>query len=82
MNEYRVTKYNLAFRDSSGAYTRDEWISFGDIGRSFDGVKLTAEAYARRRCIHRIGGRFPARKCGSTPCRARNGEQTTDCRPD
>ena len=47
MKEYRVTKYNPAFRDSSGAYTGKEWISFGDIGRSFDGVKLTAEAYER-----------------------------------
>lgn len=47
VNEYRVTKYNPAFRDSSGAYTRDEWVSCGDIGRSFDGVKLTAEAYKR-----------------------------------
>ena len=47
MNEYRVTKYNPAFRGPSGAYTRNEWISFGDIGRSFDGVKLTPEAYER-----------------------------------
>ncbi len=47
MNEYRVTKYNPAFRDSSGAYTRDEWISFGDIGRSFDGVELTRGGYER-----------------------------------
>ncbi|HEV7298383.1 MAG TPA: hypothetical protein VGN72_03390 [Tepidisphaeraceae bacterium] len=47
MNEYRVTKYNPVFRDSSGAYTRDEWISFGDIGRSFDGVTLTPESYGR-----------------------------------
>jgi hypothetical protein len=47
VNEYRVTKYNPAFRDSSGAYTRDEWISFGDIGRSFDGVELTRGEYQR-----------------------------------
>jgi hypothetical protein len=45
VNEYRVTKYNPAFRDSSGAYTRDEWISFGDIGQSFNGVELTRDAY-------------------------------------
>ena len=47
MNEYRVTKYNPAFRDSAGAYTRDEWTSFGDIGRSFDGVELTQGEYER-----------------------------------
>ncbi len=47
MNEYRVTKYNPKFRTSSGAYTRDEWTSYGDIGRSFGGVELTHEAYQR-----------------------------------
>ena len=47
MNEYRVTKYNPAFRDSSGAYTRDEWTSVGDVGRAFDGVELTRGEYER-----------------------------------
>ena len=47
MNEYRVTKYNPKFRTSSGAYTRDEWTSFGDIGRSFGGVELTRDEYQR-----------------------------------
>jgi hypothetical protein len=45
--EYRVTKYNPRFRDERGAYTRDEWTSVGDIGRVFDGVLLTPEAYQR-----------------------------------
>ncbi len=45
MKEYRVTKYNPTFRDPSGAYTHDEWSSFHDIGRSFDGVKLTRSEY-------------------------------------
>ena len=47
MFEYRVTKYNPAFRDSTGAYTRDEWTAVSDIGRSFDGVVLTREEYQR-----------------------------------
>jgi hypothetical protein len=47
MNEYRVTKYNPRFRTSSGAYTRDEWISFDDIGRSFNGEELTRDEYQR-----------------------------------
>ena len=47
MNEYRITKYNPAFRDPGGAYTRDEWTSVKDVGRSFaDGV-LTREEYER-----------------------------------
>jgi hypothetical protein len=45
--EYRVTKYNPRFRNSSGAYTREEWTSFADIGCSFGGVELTRAEYER-----------------------------------
>ncbi|HEY2584432.1 MAG TPA: hypothetical protein VGI81_01560 [Tepidisphaeraceae bacterium] len=45
--EYRVTKYDPIYRNSSGAYTRDEWLSFGDIGRSFNGVELTSREYQK-----------------------------------
>jgi hypothetical protein len=45
--EYRVTKYDPALRDSSGAYTRDEWTSVGDVGRSFGGAMLNREEYQR-----------------------------------
>jgi hypothetical protein len=47
LNEYRVTKYDPAVRDSSEAYRRDEWTRFADIGRSFDGVELTYDEYER-----------------------------------
>ncbi len=47
MNEYRVTKYNPAFRDRSGAYTKVEWISFKQIGQTFSGVPLTSDEYKR-----------------------------------
>lgn len=45
--EYRVTKYDPALRDASGAYRKEEWTSFADIGRSFGGEVLTDEAYRR-----------------------------------
>jgi hypothetical protein len=45
--EYRVTKYDPAFRDARGAYTRVEWTSVGDIGTSFGGVVLTEAEYQR-----------------------------------
>jgi hypothetical protein len=45
--EYRVTKYDPAFRDAIGAYTRDEWTAASDIGRSFGSVVLTPEEYQR-----------------------------------
>jgi hypothetical protein len=47
VNEYRITKYNPAFRNSAGAYTRDEWTMFKDVGRSFGGAVLTREEYER-----------------------------------
>ncbi len=47
MNEYRVTKYDPALRDSTGAYTKQEWTMFTDVGRSFLGVVLTESEYRR-----------------------------------
>ncbi len=47
MNEYRVTKYDPALRDSTGAYTKQEWAMFTDVGRSFRGVVLTESEYKR-----------------------------------
>ena len=47
MNEYRVTKYNPAFRGLGGAYTKDEWTSVKDVGRSFPAGVLTREEYER-----------------------------------
>jgi hypothetical protein len=47
MIEYRVTKYNPALRDASGAYTADEWILFEQIGSAFGGVVLTEAEYLR-----------------------------------
>lgn len=32
MKQYRVTKYDPAFRTAVGAYTRDEWTAFSDVG--------------------------------------------------
>lgn len=34
MKEYRITKYDPRHRDASGAYLRDEWTSYSDVGRS------------------------------------------------
>ena len=42
-----MTKYDPALRDARGAYRRDEWTSFGDIGSSVGGDLLTAEKYRR-----------------------------------
>jgi len=47
VHEYRVTKYNPAFRDQSGAYTKVEWTFFKQIGQTFSGVLLTSDEYER-----------------------------------
>jgi hypothetical protein len=47
VNEYRVTKYNPAFRDQSDAYTKAEWTCFKHIGQTFSGVLLTSDEYER-----------------------------------
>jgi hypothetical protein len=45
--EFRVTKYDPAHRDHRGAYSRDDWTSISDIGRSFNGTFLTESEYCR-----------------------------------
>ena len=47
IHQYQVTKYNPDFRDSGGAYTKDEWTAFSDIGRLYGGVAFTIEEYLR-----------------------------------
>ena len=47
MFQYRVTKYDPRFRDATGAFTRDDWISMGDVGSVFDGRVLTPAEYLR-----------------------------------
>jgi len=47
VNEYRVTKYNPALRDETGAYKVDEWTFYAQIDRSFGGVTLTEQEYKR-----------------------------------
>jgi hypothetical protein len=43
--EFRVTKYDPAHRNAAGAYTRDDWTSFSDVGRAFHGTPLTRSEY-------------------------------------
>lgn len=42
-----MTKYDPAYRDELGRYTKNEWTEFCDIGHSFDGHVLTTEGYLR-----------------------------------
>lgn len=42
---WRITKYNPEFRDRSGAYSLDEWTSFSDVGKVYNGTKFTLNEY-------------------------------------
>jgi hypothetical protein len=46
-NKYRVTKYDPAFRDTDGSYRKSEWTSYFDVGKTFDGVRLTKANYLK-----------------------------------
>ena len=43
--QYRVTKYDPAKRDASGAFLGDDWTSIADIGKPFAGVVLSEDRY-------------------------------------
>jgi hypothetical protein len=45
LHHYRVTKYDPALRNESGAYTGDDWTMFSQIGEVFGGARLTLAAY-------------------------------------
>lgn len=45
MQQLRVTKYDPALRNAAGAYTRDEWTHFADVGRVLGGRRVTLEEY-------------------------------------
>ncbi len=47
MFEFRVTKYDPAYRDSTGVYGREEWIAMSDIGHFFAGKALAEAEYQR-----------------------------------
>lgn len=47
-HQWRITKYNPAFRDENGNYTKiEEWTSPFEIGKTFNGKEFTFEDYCR-----------------------------------
>lgn len=45
MYNWRITKYNPSNRDESGRYNVKDWTSFYDIGKEFNGEKVTVYDY-------------------------------------
>jgi hypothetical protein len=46
VNQYRVTKYDPKSR-ANGVYTKDEWISMYDVGKTYDGELFTFAEYLK-----------------------------------
>lgn len=44
---WRITKYNPVYRNNNGNYLKDEWTDYSDIGKSFEGIRLTETEYAK-----------------------------------
>lgn len=44
-NQYRVTKYDPSLRDANGAFRRDDWTSYSDIGRTYNSAPLSESQY-------------------------------------
>lgn len=44
---WQITKYDPRKRNSQGWFLEDTWISYGDIGRSYQGEKLTYDRYVQ-----------------------------------
>lgn len=45
MNRYRISKYNPLLRDESGCFIGEDWTSFSDIGKKYNGKVLTNLQY-------------------------------------
>lgn len=42
---YAISKYSAKFYNEDGVYTRNEWAHISEIGREFQGTKLTLKDY-------------------------------------
>lgn len=45
MEQYRISKYNPIYRDCTGAYKKNEWTAYSDIGNIYNGERFTTEQY-------------------------------------
>jgi hypothetical protein len=52
--EFRVTKYDPALRDESGAFVGEDWTSVSEIGTSVAGKQLTLARYLDVEARHLI----------------------------
>ena len=47
MYQYRISKYSPNLRDIQGHYVLNDWTDYSDIGSTFNGKRLSKQAYFR-----------------------------------
>lgn len=47
MYQYRISKYSPNLRDIQGHYVLNDWTDYSDIGSTFNGKRLSKQAYLR-----------------------------------
>ena len=47
MYKYRISKYDPQYRNAEGVYTKEEWTSYDDIGKTYNGRLFTKEEYIK-----------------------------------
>jgi hypothetical protein len=47
MKQYRITKYDPQYRNDRGVFTKPDWTSISDIGKTIDGHSVTESEYMR-----------------------------------
>ena len=75
---YRVTKYDPALRNESGAYTGEDWTMFSQIGESFGGVRLTLATYLEVEAKHLVVLASFLEESGTSSVTAEDVENTDD----
>ena len=45
MHKYRITKYDPQYRDEQGIYSREDWTSYSDIGKTYSGKLFGKDDY-------------------------------------
>ena len=52
MQNYRISKYDPMYRDKQGIYTLDEWTSWSDIGKVYQGRTFTKDNYLKTESLY------------------------------
>lgn len=47
MYKYRISKYNPKYRDNQGIFLKNEWTSYSDIGKVYEGKMFEKEEYLK-----------------------------------